>query len=192
MTTRKKSAAKKRVSRESWLDAALELMQEAGIENVTIDELSRRVGVAKTSFYWHFKNRDQLLNEILEFWEHEFTEIGTQNALIHDMEPEDRLNAISEMVCDYNLARYETAITAWADKDPRAKAARGRVIKKRVDFIREAFRELGFRGYDLEMRTRLMVGYQSNEPLMFDVSPSPKTRKIRKMRIKLLTQQLAK
>ena len=188
--TKRKAAKKRRVPRSEWLDKALNILAEAGVQSITIDELSRRVGVAKTSFYWHFKNRDQLLEELLEYWEREFNEVATQNQALMEMKPEDRLVAISEMVCDYDLGRFEAVIAVWAEHDSRANAARQRAIKRRMDLARKTFKELGFKGEELEMRTRLMVGYQSFEPLMFDITSSPKTRRIRQLRTKLLVQHL--
>jgi hypothetical protein len=63
-------------------------------------------------------------------------------------------------------------------------------LARRLGVARKAFAELGFRGNDLEMRTRLFVCYVSNEASMFGLCWSTKDRKIRELRTRLLTQYL--
>lgn len=46
-------------------DAALELFLERGIERVTIDDIARRAGVAKGSFYRYFEGKSELVDALL-------------------------------------------------------------------------------------------------------------------------------
>jgi AcrR family transcriptional regulator len=49
------------VSRERVLTTTLDLLTEAGLDELTIDEISRRSGVAKTTIYRHWPNRSALV-----------------------------------------------------------------------------------------------------------------------------------
>jgi AcrR family transcriptional regulator len=49
------------VSRERVLTATLDLLMETGLSELTIDEVSRRSGVAKTTIYRHWANRSALV-----------------------------------------------------------------------------------------------------------------------------------
>jgi AcrR family transcriptional regulator len=49
------------VSRERVLAATLDLLMEAGLGELTIDDISRRSGVAKTTIYRHWANRSALV-----------------------------------------------------------------------------------------------------------------------------------
>ena len=49
------------VSRERVLTTTLDLLIEAGLGELTIDEISRRSGVAKTTIYRHWPNRSALV-----------------------------------------------------------------------------------------------------------------------------------
>lgn len=40
---------------------AIQLFKEKGVENVTIDEICLIAGIAKSTFYYHFASKDQLL-----------------------------------------------------------------------------------------------------------------------------------
>jgi AcrR family transcriptional regulator len=49
------------VSRERVLTTTLDLLTEAGLDELTIDDISRRSGVAKTTIYRHWPNRSALV-----------------------------------------------------------------------------------------------------------------------------------
>jgi AcrR family transcriptional regulator len=181
---------KARVSRDDWLKAALEVLAETGVEAVKIDYLARRVGVAKTGFYWHFKNRRALLDAMLEFWEREYTTVVTENPEVAAMPPAQRLQRINEVVDENWLAEYELAITHWAQHDQAAARVLGHSYKLRMGFVGQALRELGFSGDELEMRTRLFVCYVSNAPQIFGASLTARDKRIRKLRNRLMIQQL--
>jgi AcrR family transcriptional regulator len=50
-----------RVSRERVLTTTLDLLTESGLGGLTIDDVSRRSGVAKTTIYRHWPNRSALV-----------------------------------------------------------------------------------------------------------------------------------
>src|SRR5580700_11786670 len=49
------------VSKERVLTTTLDLLTEAGLDELTIDEISRTSGVAKTTIYRHWPNRSALV-----------------------------------------------------------------------------------------------------------------------------------
>ena len=56
-----------------WIEGALQLIAEAGLQALTVEALAVRLGVTKGSFYWHFKGRSELLAGALMRWEHRAT-----------------------------------------------------------------------------------------------------------------------
>jgi len=58
--------AKERLSRERIVDAALALADAEGLEAVTIRRLAQDQGVTPMALYWHFKDKELLLNGIAE------------------------------------------------------------------------------------------------------------------------------
>jgi AcrR family transcriptional regulator len=51
-----------------WLKQALEILDNEGIHKVKVEYLARQLGVTKGSFYWHFKNHETLIREMLNYW----------------------------------------------------------------------------------------------------------------------------
>ncbi|MBW2498837.1 MAG: TetR/AcrR family transcriptional regulator [Deltaproteobacteria bacterium] len=176
------------VSKAQWLEAGLEALAEGGVSAVTIGGLSRSLHIARAGFYWHFKDRSDLLDQMLRHWSHELTEVISDNPEIAALEPVGRLRHIAEMVLEYDLAAYELAIRQWALNDGRAARAVRRVNRKRLDSVRAAFAELGFEGDDLEMRTMLFVAYHSFEAPMFREISRKRRRGLIERRIELLTR----
>ena len=66
------------LEREDWLRAARLALLRGGVEAVRVEKLARDLDVTKGSFYWHFKDRDELLDLLLREWESEVQEIVLQ------------------------------------------------------------------------------------------------------------------
>jgi TetR/AcrR family tetracycline transcriptional repressor len=58
--------AKERLSRERIVDNALALADAEGLDAVTIRRLAQDQGVTPMALYWHFKDKDRLLDGIAE------------------------------------------------------------------------------------------------------------------------------
>ena len=61
----------KDLSRNDWLKAARMALLTGGVEAVRVEKLARNLRVTKGSFYWHFKDREELLDLLLREWEEE-------------------------------------------------------------------------------------------------------------------------
>jgi AcrR family transcriptional regulator len=185
----KKEKVRRGISKAEWLEAGLRALSEGGVATLTVEGLAKSLGIAKAGFYWHFKNRDDLLRQLLDHWTHEITEIITANPEITTLKPKSRLIRTAEIIHDYELTRYEIAIRQWALQDREAARAVKKSNRLRLEFVRTAFSELGFKGEDLEIRTMLFVCYHSWETSMFrEISRKRRREQIAK-RIDFLTRK---
>ncbi len=176
------------VSKAEWLEMGLQALSERGVAALTVEGLAKLLGIAKAGFYWHFKNRDDLLRQLLDYWTHELTEVISSNPDILALDPNSRLKRTAEMILDYDLTRYEIAIRQWALQDATAARAVKKVNRIRLDFIRAAFHELGFKDDDLEMRTMLFACYHTWESPMFQEISRKRRRELITKRIDFLTR----
>ena len=176
------------VSKEEWLETGLESLIMNGVAGLKVESLARSLGIARAGFYWHFKNRDDLLRQLLDYWVRELTEVITADADLAALEPKSRLTKTAEMILEYDLARYDMAIRQWALTDTGAALAVRKVDRMRMDFLRDAFREIGFTGDDLEIRAMLFLCYQTWEPSMFRDLSRKRRRQLIAKRIELLTR----
>ena len=171
------------------MTCALDVLESEGIDGVRVERLARELGVAKSGFYWHFTDRNDLLQEMLRYWRDEFTESVLASPQTHRGSASDRLYRAVEMIEEQNLARYDLAVRAWAEHDPLARRAVQSVYRRRIEFVMELFRGLGFRGQELEMRVQLFVCYQSWQQTIFSSTPKAKQRALRKLRCKMLVKK---
>ena len=58
----------RKVTAADWLKIALRTLIGEGVEQVRILPLAKKLGVSRSSFYWYFKDREDLLNKLLEYW----------------------------------------------------------------------------------------------------------------------------
>ncbi len=157
------SGPAKHLSREDWILRALTTLDREGIQQVKVERLAVSLGVTKGSFYWHFKNRQDLLESLLEYWSREL-EAATQQEL--DRMPDDpnyRLLWLLGQIADGNLNQHDYAIRRWGAFDPMAAAAVRRVDEKRLAYVRELFLDMGFNDRDADLRSRISYYYVIGE-----------------------------
>ena len=180
---------KNRVSKQDWLEKGLEVLERDGASGVHVVGMARELGVAKSGFYWHFKDRDDLLRQMLDYWAHESTEVVTDNPELLRAAPEERLRLTMHMTLEHDLGGLDTSMRAWAERDPEVARVVRKVYEMRSEFIGGAFAELGFAGEDLEMRTRLFVVYHSWERTTFRRESKKKLRSLIDRRLSLLLRK---
>jgi AcrR family transcriptional regulator len=65
------------LSRETVVDGALALTDAEGLEGLTIRRLATHLGVTPMALYWHFKNKDELLDAVADrLWSLMDTDVG--------------------------------------------------------------------------------------------------------------------
>jgi len=158
-----------RLTREDWLSAAME-MSLKGIEKVKVAPLATKLGVTTGSFYWHFKNRRELLDCLLEYWEYEKTDVAMIRTRQVEAPPLERISFLLREITSRNLPGYDLPIWIWAQSDAKAEAVFTRVVRKRVAFVSSLFREAGFSKDQAEVRARMMVVYLMGEATLLPIS----------------------
>lgn len=53
-------------TRASIMESALEIFGEKNFTNASVSEITARIGLSKGAFYWHFKNKQDILLKIVE------------------------------------------------------------------------------------------------------------------------------
>jgi AcrR family transcriptional regulator len=176
----------KRLTRDDWLKAALSLC-EGGIHGVKVAPLAADLGVTTGSFYWHFKNRRELLEALLSYWEREMTDGAIDAAKRYEGLPADRILNLMETVMVEHLARYDLPIWHWAQSDTYADRVFQRVLKKRFSFAAWMFSEAGFSKEQAEIRGRMMVIYMMGESTLIPESMA-KRKEFLKLKHAILTE----
>ena len=126
------------------MDAAIAVLGEMGLDGLAVESLSTRLGVTKGSFYWHFKNREDLLRAVLERWERDATD-GVIEALERVADPAQRLKQLFTFSLG-NVAelRAEAALRAGAlAGDASMAASVHRVMARRLEYTQSVYAAMG-------------------------------------------------
>ncbi|SHE89555.1 transcriptional regulator, TetR family [Seinonella peptonophila] len=119
-----------------WLNEGINVLKEDGHEKLTIDELSSRLKLTKGSFYHHFKNRQDYILALLQFWEDNSTQ-----QLIHLSQKEEtareKLDRLTELVTNLENGSLEIKIRAWAAHDKIIRSYQQRVDTIRMNYVKD-------------------------------------------------------
>jgi AcrR family transcriptional regulator len=147
-----------------WVVAGLESLRKGGVGEVRVERLAADLGITKGSFYWHFKNRGDLLDAVLEYWAREMTDVEFERIGAMRAGLAGRLQALAEDVLEKGMGRYDPAIRAWARTDRKIAAAVGQVDRRRVRALTAFFEEAGFSAAEARTRARLFYTFLLGEP----------------------------
>jgi AcrR family transcriptional regulator len=130
------------LSRSDWIEAGLLGLRQGGPDRVAVEPLAAVLGATKGSFYWHFRDRDSLLTDVLALWERRYTD-EVIASLGDDADPRRRLHRLLGFAFGSDEAgRVEISLTPHSEV-PGVAEALGRVTAKRVGFLTDCFLELG-------------------------------------------------
>jgi AcrR family transcriptional regulator len=144
-----------RLSRQDWVDAALDAIAEGGLAAVAVVPLAERLGATKGSFYWHFPSREALIEAALAAWEQTTTSAVIAEIDAASQDPRQQLRLLFKRVTELAARdRIELALLATADH-PTVRPVLDRVTPRRIDFAAELFQRLGFPRADANRRALL-------------------------------------
>lgn len=148
--------APRRLARADWIAAAIKVMAERSVEQVRVEQLAVDLRASKGSFYWHFKNRDDLLAAVLEAWQARST-LAIQDRLLRE-EPDLRRRILRVMELPFHsnaaarAAELELAIMGWARRSEAARQAVAAVDTARTAYLADQFAALGLPADDAAWR----------------------------------------
>lgn len=156
-----------RGSEELWLDAAHKMLIESGVESVKVMSLAAALNMSRTSFYWHFSDRNALLDALIERWKSQNTgNLIAQTELYAETITEAMLNLFDCWI-DPQLfdASMDFAIRNWAHHSAKLKHILELTDQQRIDAIDGMFSRFRFNDEQAEVRARTVyytqVGYIS-------------------------------
>ncbi len=171
-----------RGSPEGWLEAAYQALLESGVDSVKILPLAKRLNLSRTSFYWFFKDREELLSALVARWRDKNTGgIVKQSEAYAESLAEAMLNVFD---CWLNKelfdSQFEFAVRSWALQSPEILEEVHRADQIRVDALKRMFMRFGYEDGPADVRARttylVQIGYismQSSEDIALRMKRIP-------------------
>ena len=148
-----------------WFEAAIEILIESGVEAVKISTLAKKLKLSRTSFYWFFTERKNLLNQLLRAWQDKNTGSILERSLAYaDSLTEATLNVfdcwLDETLFDSKL---EFAIRSWSLQSANIKQAVKDADEIRLQALTKMFKDYGLDDIEADVHGRTLylvqIGY---------------------------------
>ncbi len=156
-----------RGSQEGWLEAAYEALLESGVDSVKILPLAKRLNLSRTSFYWFFKDREELLNALIARWREKNTgNMVKRSEAYAESLPEAMLN-VFDCWLDKDLfdSPFEFAVRSWALQSEDILEEVRRADQTRLEALIRMFTRFGYDETAADVRARttylVQIGYIS-------------------------------
>lgn len=129
------------IGRDRWVAAATAAMRVGGTDAVRVEALARDLGVTKGSFYWHFRDRAELLDALLAAWEEETRWLVREAASPSD--PRARLLRYFALLRSERRHPPDVEVLAWARREPAVRSRVEATERRRLRFFAEQLTAAG-------------------------------------------------
>ena len=151
-----------RLRPEDWLNAAQARLVDGGIDAVKIGPLAADLKVTRGSFYWHFRDRNHLLQTLLARWQAQSHEmfnrlVGGDGAT--GMDEFVRLVHLWVDESEFHPA-LESAMRDWARTSEAVAAVVKAVDEERIAYIKRIFLDFGYGEDEAFIRARITYFHQ--------------------------------
>ncbi|MEM6660016.1 MAG: TetR/AcrR family transcriptional regulator [Pseudomonadota bacterium] len=171
-----------KVTRDDWLNVAMDVLVSDGVDQIKVLNLAERMAVSRSSFYWYFSSRQELLDALLARWQ-------ATNTVALVAQTEAPAETITGAVCNVhrcvvNTDLFDTAldfaVRDWARKSGKVRRALDQSDARRLEALHAMFARFGYSEIESETRARVLyymqIGYdlaQLNEPMATRLSMVP-------------------
>jgi len=167
---RSREASRNSLTPESWIKAATSLLVDQGIDAVRVDVIAKSLGVTRGSFYWHFRDRDELLLRVLKAWRDAATDQLIDRFERRHIDPAILVDELMTLPfrgrSAREAARIELAIRTWARRDEIVRQALDDVDARRVAYVAQCFSALGFSIAEARARGFALYAWQVGESML--------------------------
>jgi AcrR family transcriptional regulator len=145
-----------RTPRSGWIDEGLRALAAGGPDAVRIESLARALGVSKGGFYWHFGDRQALLEELLDTWERVSIDEVIERVESGGGDARARLRRLFALASSSEgLLAIDLAVRDWSRRDPAVAERLRRADNRRMEYMRSLFAAFCPDEDDVEVRCML-------------------------------------
>jgi len=144
-----------RTPRSQWIDEGLNALAAGGPDAVRIDVLAKTLGVTRGGFYWHFDDRQALLDAMLETWERRSIDEVLERVESEGGDASDKVRRAGMLTFSPALLPIDLAVRDWARRDETVGERLRRVDNGRMAYLRTLIGELSADEGDVEARSLL-------------------------------------
>jgi AcrR family transcriptional regulator len=143
-----------RTPRNKWIEEGLSALAVGGPDAVRIEPLAKALGVSKGGFYWHFSDRQALLDELLDAWERTWVDEVIEAVEAEEGDARSKLRRLFALAAagGGELLKIELAVRNWARREASVAERLRAVDNRRMDYMRSLFGAISADDEDAEAR----------------------------------------
>ncbi|MEM8538503.1 MAG: TetR/AcrR family transcriptional regulator [Pseudomonadota bacterium] len=151
-----------KVTRNDWLNLARDILVNDGVAEVKVLKMAAALGVSRSSFYWYFANRTDLLDALLDEW----AARNTAQLIAHCAAAAPNITAATcnFFRCFVNPAIFDTgldfAVREWARRNPPLRARVDAADAARIAAVTAMFARYDYDAADADARARILYFMQ--------------------------------
>ncbi|UWQ54385.1 TetR/AcrR family transcriptional regulator [Leisingera caerulea] len=159
-----------KVTRNDWLNVAMDVLISDGVEQVKVLALAERMQVSRSSFYWYFKSRQDLLDALLKTWEQTNTAGMVRQAEAPARTITGAVLNVFHCITNPNLfnTALDFAVRDWSRRSGKVRSLLDRSDRRRVEALTGMFERYGYPGREAVTRAKVLyymqLGYDMADP----------------------------
>lgn len=155
-----------KTNRQDWINIALDTLISEGEEKIKVAYLSEKLGCARSSYYWFFKNRADLLDSLIDYWQANNTKALVKAA----NKPAQSINyALGNIFACWVVGQFDTrldfAMRDWGRRSGSVRRAVDVSDDARIEALVGMFNRFDYAEDEADIRARIVyftqIGYEA-------------------------------
>jgi len=145
--------------KQDWIILGYKLFSEQGVLGIVVEKMAKKLKVNKSSFYWHFKTKNDFINDIISYW------VSTNtNRIIEKTNNEKSGNERFEKLIELSFKKepyldFFFFLKKYALKDKKLFSLIDKIDNQRIEYTKSILIEMGVSINDAEIKSQLFYKY---------------------------------
>ena len=150
-------------TKEDWITLGFKLFSEKGIAGIVIEKMAENLKVNKSSFYWHFKTKNEFIQKLIEFWINIETEQIIKLTNQEKSAPEKFKTLVKLSYKKMPNQDFIFYLKRYAQKKKTVKSIIEKIDFERIQYVRSLLLEMGYSEREADIKSTLfykhLIGY---------------------------------
>lgn len=172
-------------SKEDWVKLGYTLFAVKGMDGLVVEKMASMLKCNKSSFYWHFKNKQKFLDEIVAYWIQNETQAVIDFVEAADS-PEEKYEAFLNICFQHDpYLEFIFYLKRYAVKSKKHQQIIDEIDARRLDYTASLYVGLGFKKAKAKVMASVFYKY------LIGYHEMHRYRKPSKDKLKVVKQELA-
>jgi len=143
--------------KEDWINLGYRFFTEHGVSGIIVEKMAKTLKVNKSSFYWHFKTKNDFINELIQYWIDQETEriihtTSSKKASLEKFESHIKLIYKQDLFWDFNFF-----LKQYARKEKRIQKIIDDIDTRRMRYAQNLLKEMGYLEEDANIKAQVLT-----------------------------------